>query len=304
VPGDLNWGKGLGQVEELRLLEGWLNDASADKLEECASELRSGENLMPTLAKCLTETENVPKGLSLVEANWFGIGGDPMWLWDCTLGLEQMHYVLRESSARICLLLAAARRADTGAQCDLWLQCGHPRLSAIVAWDGATIADAERTTLPPSDWKPKAPTGLIREWIFIPFNSGYLSAPPANVAAATTTARATLEGYIKQAKKTSPRTFMTTYDDIRPIVENLPATEYPWKGTKLAVQRSAHPLKGRSWDGLSLNFIKRVLEPPESDLGTAGPPIPARNSPVPGIEISWARARKGVIPNDTKKIAP
>src|SRR5436190_932732 len=52
MPGNVNWGKGLGQVAELSILEGWLNAADPTALRTCATALLTDDpDVIVTQAK-------------------------------------------------------------------------------------------------------------------------------------------------------------------------------------------------------------------------------------------------------------
>jgi hypothetical protein len=283
-------------MAELTLLEQWGLNATPQDLHDCADELWNGsQNLMETLAARLHQSTRGQLGD--VANNWYGIGDPcrPMWLSDCTVTPKQIHQVMIETSARVCTLLAMGRggtnRDDVSP--DYWLQCGHAKFRAIIAWPQAQEDDAQRDTLDQVPWQPanQDVSGVIRLWIFTPFNDAYNDqATPAQVAQANE-ALAGLSG-----RRRAGHLQGLSRNDVFSVLDNLPRGSFPWRGTNLAVP--CDPVDyAPNRQGLSLRFIPAVLEPPLSLLSQNQPRLDKTRPPVPGIEISWDGAVDGAIPN-------
>jgi hypothetical protein len=297
MPGDRDWGKGLGiPMAELKLLEQWGLNASPQDLYDCADELWNGtDNLMETLAVHLHQTTRGQLGD--VANNWYGIGDPcrPMWLNDCTVTPKQIHQVMIETSARVCTLLAIGRGGVNRDQVtpDYWLQCGHPKFRTIIAWPEAQVEDAHQDTLAQIPWQPANPdvSGVIRLWIFTPFNDGYNDQATPDQVDQAKGALATLN-----ARRGTGQLQRLSRNDVFSVLDNLPRGSFPWRGTNLAV-----PCDPAAYEptrpGLSLRFIPAVLEPPLSLLSQNQPRLDKTRPPVPGIEISWYGATDGAIPN-------
>lgn len=312
MPGDLWWGKGSGRGKsELLVVEEMLNGASAEELEACARELLNGSpNLLETMAATLRPGKPASKELAEVAANWFGIGGPPMWLWDCTLSLGQMHEVMKETTARICLMMSAYQKQfGKRLPIDLWIQCGHNELRTILSWEDAEKADANPVlmnstsqTLSGFPTKFTKDTTVLREWILVPFCDGYAADPPTVTASSgPEVLQAVADHSDKVDKATEARNraitalregqaphLITPYDAVIDVIQDgFAENSMPYRDTPLAVpldrDRRPQPAPADRL-GIVTEYIKPMHEPPQSFLATQGQRPPA----APGSSrASW-----------------
>lgn len=290
MPGDVNWTKGF--KNEYGLIEDRLNSATAGELDTFTDLIWNTDmGLMDAHTRAFFGGQ-VHEKLSSVSDTWFGGGSPsrPMWLWDCTLTLGQMHQVMRESRARTCALMKAMRQAgyETEKLVRIWLQCAHPRMRTVITWPGAQPEDAENWDTP---WEPKMATGPVRVWVFVPYNAGYGYYPTPEQRAAAAELKSRLDAEVGANGK--PQDVMT-YEHLDVINDGTPAGELVWRGTNLAT-RSDPTLGDRA--GLQVRFIPRVQEPPLSPYAR-DPELPVLvGAPRPGIEITWGGAPDGVLTN-------
>jgi hypothetical protein len=297
MPGNVNWGRGGGA--ELTLISTWFNEQSTASLARFEALIwdQRPSDLMDAFVVAFLG--GGPSPLGAVANNWFGIGTPslPMWLWDCTLGLSQMHEVMKETAARTCALVRTERAQGNFWPVELWVQCGHPRLRTIITWPGATTEDA---TLGTGPWAPANPTGAVRVWVFIPFNSGYAEGPyhptPDEVIEAMDRRRV----LIREIDGGSAPADVMTLRDVWTITNGYRENYLVWRGTPLAVQPdAARGISPATRAGLGITYLPAVLEPPRSSLSYERLAIDPRPQPSPGIEISWPGAAGGVLTDDS-----
>jgi len=128
MPGSTDWTKGWGH--EYDLVEQVLNSATPAQHQRFIDGVRArGEGLMEAHAAAYFDGWTAP-ALRDVEQTWFGINGDPMWVWDSSLTPAQIHEVMKETRARTAELLV--QHPDW--KIELWVKCGHARFRTTITW--------------------------------------------------------------------------------------------------------------------------------------------------------------------------